>query len=781
MKLSLLLLTLILASHLFADDSAQLEKDCSRAVVGFLKEKGVITGGDEGLCLSDLKSLPEIHIGMGAKTFPLGDADKFKVTQKTQDNLQSLRTLFMTDSKKETVSFTGYADGEQNNIEAFDARFLASGQTSFTKTDLKLKIQDPRSLQALLELLKGYKDTEKIPYDQSKPELKTAQSLIRNYFLARARAKKVCETTMEENMDCDKAPLEGMASPTLEVDGNKQCPARRKAFLTFNLAPTGMKKGKSALGQFGPSFETPNPRTYQRDLQIASSLDLFSKLAKQTGGTDLENYKKNVELVVPVECQQDPTLKANTLDNSRRLIDHIKENLASINDSSFLTAVKKGDYVFLKKRVTTLSAKKDVNKALTADEEAQMKVMETLTYGMDRSAPKFDLLSPNNSSMVSNVQTYELKKKGTSVKFAKFGTKQQYIAWDEKGAIHFFDNSSDLNTGLQYLNYEPNTTLGNLWKREGEKIGHTANSTSEYSFFVGDSKYPKASSANPSTDIFNCFSSAAGIEDNLQDSPGSLVEASTLASPEGDIKVNLNSHRISHLNNDPKGVQGWVCDKCHNGVQVQDGKLVYLPREPFYGGAAKASVSGQGQSSSLTMGSLKNLKVFDISRDSFGDSCSGSKTVCDCVKNIEPGHGQLEKVLGHESTQKMAMTQEKPIPYDSRNPKGPFKIEKKWNFIKPDDHCLFTPPVPHTCQVDPEGRSRENKANNRASILACKILDRLKEKYHLAAEIDINKYKNTPLGSSQCSKALPTSDEKADCGYAPKSSPSSTPAKATGQ
>jgi hypothetical protein len=150
--LGLLLLT-TLSGTAMAQTPEELEKDCSRAVVGFLKEKGVITGGEDGLCISDLKSLPEIHIGMGSRTFPLGNADQFNVSKKTQDNLQTLRSVLTTGNDRASVSFTGYADGEQNNIEQFDSRFLASGETAFTKQDLKNKISDNRSLKTLLDLL----------------------------------------------------------------------------------------------------------------------------------------------------------------------------------------------------------------------------------------------------------------------------------------------------------------------------------------------------------------------------------------------------------------------------------------------------------------------------------------------------------------------------------------------------------------------------------------------------------------------------------------------------
>jgi hypothetical protein len=149
--LALLSLLTFSTQVLCAETVDQMELDCSKAVVGFLKEKGVITGGEDGLCISDLKSLPKIHVGLGSNTFPLGNADQFNVSKKTQDNLQTIQEVLSGKNSKAEVSFVGYADGEQNNIAQFDSRFLKSGETTFTKSDLKNKISDVRTLKLTLK------------------------------------------------------------------------------------------------------------------------------------------------------------------------------------------------------------------------------------------------------------------------------------------------------------------------------------------------------------------------------------------------------------------------------------------------------------------------------------------------------------------------------------------------------------------------------------------------------------------------------------------------------
>lgn len=768
MKISHLCLAMLLPLVVYADTVEEMEKDCSRAVVGFLKEKGVITGGEDGLCISDLKSLPQIHIGMGSRTFPLGNADQFQVSKKTQDNLQTLREILTGGNEKATVSFTGYADGEQNNISQFDSRFLASGETSYTKQDLKNKISDTRTLKTVLDLLEKYPDGEKIPYDQSKPELKTVQSLIRNYYLANDRAKKVCETAMPQGTDCSKAPIEGFASPALETAGNKQCDARRRAFLSFNLSPSGMRKGKSNNGSFGPHFETPNPTEYQRDLQIAASADLFAKLANQTQGTNLDEYAKNIDLILPKECTYNPKVLANTRDNSKRTIEHVKKNLEKVTDTNLKQTILKGDFSAIKKKLTALNDKEDSGKALTAEEQAQMKVLQTLTTGIDKDQVKYDQVSlKENSSIRVEGKVVELKRKLPSgeeetLRLQKAsrrygGTNDGYILFDENGQ-KLFVTYMELNRIESTWRRDPSKKLYDIQKYEDKYSWG-------YSSGLGESKYPAASGINPSTDNFSCFSIAAAIEENMKENDNSLVDASLLVSGEqAKLKVFLDSRSVAHLGNDGNRPQGWACDKCQSGVTYDDtGKLSYKPRDVTSPYTAAQAVALQQNSNSLTMGSLKNLKVFNISRESFKGGCPESKSVCDCVKALPSGKGELEKLLKHESTQKVAMMGQNSVYTNSKTKVSRF--ENTWTLPNPENNCIFTPPVPHTCQVDPKGVSQESKSQVRKNILACKLLDGLKTKYKLAADIDVNKYKNTVLGGSVCKKSLPTSDEGADCGY----------------
>lgn len=775
----------LFGSHLtYAQSIDEMELDCSKAVVGFLKEKGVITGGEDGLCIGDLKSLPKIHVGLGSNTFPLGNADQFNVSKKTQDNLQTIQEVLRGKNSKAEVSFVGYADGEQNNIAQFDSRFLKSGESSYTKNDLKNKIADTRTLKTILDLLKSYPDDAKIPYDQSRPELKTAQSLIRNYYLANDRAKKVCQTALPAGTDCDKAPIQGYASPDLETNGNKQCGPRRRAFMTVDLSPSGMKKAKNNTGRFSPHFEIPNPMEYQRDLQIAASLDLFSKLAKQTGSTDISKYKDNIDLILPPECQSNPNVLSYIRSGAKRLISDVSQNLGKVTDAKFKESVLKGNYKEIKKKLEALNEKEELGKPLTAEELAQQKVIEIVTSGSDRGALRdYDIKPGYRASFTldKKIETVErtLPDGRVEVLKANIVKKKGYPS------VILYTNSGEkvvvnINSYQQFIRTwktSPNQRIGQIVPAD-KKVEAYNND-----FTLIDNSYPDAGYATtPSTDLMNCFSAAEAIEENLKENADALTDASLLVSGEqAKLNVGLNSLQVAHLEGDHSKPRGWACTKCQSGIKYDPntGTFDYKARDYEKNRDAAQSVFGQHNTNSLTVGSLKNLKVFNISREAFDGKCPDSKSVCDCVKD----QGGLEKLLNHSTTEKISLLGEKGTSsgvLSGSNDKV-VRWDKSWTFPKPENHCIFTPPVPHTCQVDPKGRSQESKSNARNEILACQILDNIKAKYNLPTDIDVKKYKNVVLGSSLCRKSLPTTNEEQDCGFKKPNSGSSGAGKVSNQ
>lgn len=785
MRRLVLLSVLALSSQtLFAETVEQIELDCSKAVVGFLKEKGVITGGEDGLCISDLKSLPKIHVGLGSNTFPLGNADQFNVSKKTQDNLKTIQEVLTGKNSKAEVSFVGYADGEQNNIAPFDSRFLKEGETSYTKSDLKNKISDVRTLKTLLDLLKVYPEDAKIPYDQSKPELKTAQSLIRNYYLANDRAKKVCETAMAGSIDCSKAPTQGYASPDLETHGNKQCGPRRRAFMTVDLAPTGMRRAKSNVGKFSPQFEIPNPMEYQRDLQIASSLDLFAKLSKQTGGSDVSKYKESIDLILPAECQKNPGVLGYARDNSKRLIDDVNNALGKVSDTKFKSSVLKGDYKEIKKKLEAINEKEDLGKPFTAEEQAQQKVINIITAGSDKTAPR-DYKLKKATSDNFNLGKELIKVTRTRPDGTVETLTAQYISkkrQDSSGVLLYTSSGERIVTSDYhgYYNYL------NSWKGSDQSITSLVPKEKKVDVYhndleMADSKYPEAAdSRTPSTDMMNCFSAAAAIEENIKENDHALTDASLLVTgDQSKLDLSLNNFQVAHLGGNKEAPRGWACTKCQSGVTLdkESGKFTYQARDYQNSTDASQSVYGQHNSNSLTVGSLKNLKVFNISRESFEGKCPDSKSVCDCVKE----QGGLEKLLAHSSTEKISLLGEQAKETGTVSGEKYRRWDKSWTFAKPENHCVFTPPVPHTCQVDPKGRSQENKSNARSGIVACQILDNIKAKYNLAADIDVKKYKNVTLGSSLCRKSLPTTNEAEDCGFSKSSLGTSGKGSVSGQ
>lgn len=645
----------------------ELETNCARAVVGILAEKQVLSKG--GLCLGSLDALPKFNIDLGAAAFDSGKSDGFSVDAKTSKSLEDIKEIFFSD-KNTSVSFIGYADGEKNRLEKYDGDFLGVGGTHFTLADLSSRIDDQNTLTAIKKQLE--KRSGSIEYAQLPDETK---SLIRNFFLAKERATKVCETALGGS-GCGEDAIRGFASPALEKLNNMKCDNRRRAFMSIDLKPSGMKPTKNGLGKFSPLFKTPEPHKFQRDMQIASSLDLLSKLMSHNGGTaylDEKVFYEDIKLVIPKECRapgndvDKSKMAANVVANAQRLLVNLNENLKDVQDASFVKAVKSGDYKEIKKSLTIIQETPLLKQ--TPSDKAKLKVISTLTAGFD--------------------------KEGSGGKFDK--TSNRYV------------------------------------------------------------EDPNESKKESATDIFNCFSSAKAIEENITagvDGGDILVEASLYSDSDQNLDISLDSRSLYA---DEHGEKGWFCKKCNNGVRLdrlKDGtqKFKYFPRDKENALYAGIAVTGQENSKSLTMGSLKNLKVFNIHRGAFGEGkCSGS--VCGCVKDAARD-GKLEDVLAQSESVAMA----------GKELSGPGKnlFKQKVSFTNPDDNCIFTPPVPHTCQVDPQGNNEDNSNVVKSEAHSCKVLDKVVEKYKVDKNKSLQKYRTGAISGAECLEDQ-SIDEIKDC------------------
>ncbi len=717
------------------------EAQCARAVLGFLKSRKIIGGGDKGLCLSGLDSLPQINIGLGSETFPLGNATQgIDSDSDIKQKLSHLMKIFSTQSKS-SISYVGYADGVNYNGDYYDKEFLA-GKTTFTKEDVKHKLNsDVATMNAVLKELSKYKDSEEISFADAP---KNASNLIKNFYLAKDRARSVCKAS---GQDCNDRSLNGFASPKLSAlsGDKKECGARRRAVIQINGTTFGGSV-ESKDGVFKPNFSVPDTASDKVDLQLAAGLDLFKKLNSYANG-DKNKYADFIETFVANQCSGDESSKQNHMDNFRKLLDHVNLSANSVKDKNFTNDILSGNYTAVKKRLAQINEKK--NK--TEDDKAELQLIDTVMNGY-------------TETPVLDAEVYEKKifVEGKVVTVVSYGPDNRYGDKDSTGRrLWRFKTKSGAIWKIKDLD------LDKLHKEEdvvslGKKVSPLDRDYSPKTIMKEaktSSQYKNASESSPSTDRFNCLSASAAIEDKMVNSKGGrqmFYEASafTKKSAMGADSISIELP-VSSIPSQGK-LPGWVCSYCSSGLQYDPNtkSFPYKPRDYGKTKDALASVTSQKSNKSLTFGSMKALSVYNIDRNALGTNCSSDKSVCECLKNIEPGQGNLDKIL--QASSKISLNEKK-------IENGAFKAEV--SMVNGNDHCLFVPPVAHTCKVDPQGRSKDNSEQSNNEALSCQIFAKMKEQFPDFDASQATTYANIPLGEGAiCKDELPTSDEEQDCG-----------------
>lgn len=750
LRIIFLLLFIISSFNVFANN---FEEDCAKAALAFLREKGVLGGGDNGLCVSTLDELPRIDIGLGSRTFPLGNDQKFNVSSQTTNNLRTMRELLSgAAGPGGSFSFVGFADGVANRSSSYDG--WLEGKEGFTKDDLRKSLKgDPNSLNVILELLKDKKNDEKILKNDSDPNVAKAVSIIRNNNLGYARAKRVCEIALGEDVDCTKQVISGFASPRLELDGHKQCGGRRRAVMSFDLGDMGVRHSQGGNGTLFPSIPSPDGMQ-QRNMQIASSLDLFKKLKdKEIPLANIDKNPLSVESILPDGCKSESNMWKVNAQNAIRLVTHVNERLSLMPDSArkrqITEMISTGNYRNVKKELDTLNEKKGTPQFSPTDQEVY-DVLEILVTGYDvrNHGDSFKRSNANSSKVYSPVNSSlgKIEVRGDSnevigvydLKVFRTGPSSvTYVYVDPERGIRFTDKGQrDSNDPSLFVARSSNVKF-----------------TRDFDAF--DSRFPDASGFSPSTDYFNCFSTASALAETIHSDNGMQVLEPSLLTGSDELNIRLHPNRIKSRNNEPNGTKGWICQACSSGVQIDNqGKLIYRQRASDQG-ASTRSVNNQRGSKELTMGSMKYPKIFNISRNSLGDNCSGDKNVCTCFKEMSREPDQLQKILESSHT-KLVDIPSSPGQYTK-------SYDSKVKFENNQNHCLFIPPIPHTCRVDPVGGSADRRNLGRQAAMSCKLLDKIKEKYNLSQPINIDVYKNKPIGNALCTEALKVSDEEG-CG-----------------
>ncbi len=759
-----------------------LEVLCSKALLTEMQKQKLITNSS-GVCLQSLNDLPQVTIGLGSSVYSSGVASGKSLGN--EDEKIKVISEILTEKSLSSMNFEihGYADGENNTISSYTDKFLGSKST-FTKSDVRMRIKDEHTRSKILELLSEV--DEKTPINPVRSPTSGASfkhepgvdyvknidrvmSLINNYYLAFDRGVKTClqlaqqsneavERTVEK---CEKK-VNGHASPNSEVasSGHIHCDARRKAVLILNPGEKATSSTNPGLVQ--PNFRIPQEGESRRDMQVASTLDLFKKIS--TAGTDPQTAIDKLA----TNCSGNPLDGAAYEFNKQNLLRMHADitGLASkLTDTKLKDAVLKGNYGKVKEAL--LKAEEALQEGESNLEDPVQKLMKGLNYGLDKEAQmarvSFHMATPKAGFEVrckrvekpSELKSFEYYNQDLPVfecydydSINKKSGSKKFVVEDPKNRSKVFK-----------LDYANGNTL---------KLKKSADLTA---WVYQDSKYPKASRDLSSTDVFNCLSAASAIEEKLENqnqtgAGGEVIDPYELyPDASGNVKVSINPNSIpSHPRNkdDKNPDKGWMCDKCHSGVHVQtdDKKVSSVSKRSrdfiqIQGGTqsqAKAPLSNMG----LTFGSMKNLGFRKVTRESFGGKCPASKKVCDCLRNVSD-YGGLDQVLVNSQTINLNKTLQGSIPMTESDLKN---------------SCLYTPPVAHSCSVAPSGKGNE-KVNPGLKSPSCLALQRFMEKYperkalyektypkledYLAT---FQKVKLTPL---LCKNAFPSEDDAKDC------------------
>jgi hypothetical protein len=350
-----------------------------------------------------------------------------------------------------------------------------------------------------------------------------------------------------------------------------------------------------------------------------------------------------------------------------------------------------------------------------------------------------------------------------------------------------WDIENNKKSNFQRLVYDPrNKTKAHKLVVANGKYRKEGTPLSEISY--GDASYPKASRDDSSTDVFNCLSASAAVEEKLNHqnqtgAGGELIDPYDLyADASGNVKVSINPKDIPvHERKGEDPVKGWVCDRCHSGLHVkQDEKQVASTSKKsrdftMIEGGSHSQSSAPVSSIGLTFGSMKNLGFRKVTRESFDGRCAAPKKVCDCLKNSSQ-YGGLDKILKSSTVVNLNKNLKADMPMTNDDLKN---------------SCLYTPPVAPSCSVSPSGKGAE-QVNRGLTAPSCIALNRLLAKYpDRKSSIDktypkiedyIRSHQKVKLGSMLCKNAFPSDDDSKDCpGNGSSSKGSGSSSKSYGQ
>ncbi len=776
----LFFLTLIFVSFNDVWANEDLEVLCSKALLSEMQKQKMISNSS-GVCLQSLTDLPQVSIGLGSSVYTSGVATGKSIGNEDEKIKSISEILTGKPLSQNKFEIYGYADGENNTITNYTDQFLGAKKT-FKKSDIRNLIKDQATSSKILTLLEDVDEKAELQPVKSTgagesfkkeagltyhPKIERVMSLINNYYLSVDRAVQTCLQLVEGEYatpevaknNCTKK-VTGHASPNSEVlsQGKITCDARRKAVLVLN---PGVKATKSTEpSKVQPNFQIPSEGESRRDMQVAATLDLLKKV--KLGSASGSDSSSVIEKLAS-DCSGSPldgsAYKFNK-DNLKRMYDDIQKNLVGIVDSKIKAAVSSGDYTKVKSFLE--KSEDDLADGLVTAEDPTQKLMGVLNYGADKkeAANRLTFYYPAGKG---NVSLTCIPMKDAEYKDFNFdgSVVSVYDCWDS-------ENKKKSNYKSLVFDPRNKTKAHKLTLGSNGKFKKDPAPLKDITY--GDSTYPNASRDFSSTDVFNCLSASAAVEEKLNHqnqtgAGGELIDPFDMyPDASGNVKVSINPRDIpSHQKGKEEPiVKGWVCDACHSGLRVnQDETKNWSTSKKsrdftmIEGGTHSQSASPVSNLG-LTFGSMKNLGFRKVTRESFDGKCAAPKKVCDCMKNSSQ-YGGLDKILSASTVVNL-----------NKNLKADMAMSE--NDLK--NSCLYTPPVAPSCSVAPSGKGAE-RVNRGLSAPSCVALNRLLDKYpdrkavieknYPKIEDFIKSHQKVKLGSMLCKNAFPSDDDSKDC------------------
>lgn len=219
--------------------------------------------------------------------------------------------------------------------------------------------------------------------------------------------------------------------------------------------------------------------------------------------------------------------------------------------------------------------------------------------------------------------------------------------------------------------------------------------------------------SNTATDFYNFFSTSEALKYHYAKNPNNsnLVSAATvLNQSNADLKIKLDGNDLKSAKNKKKddGRAHWMCyGGCETGIhETESGDFETSFRSNSIPKKNAEQMHKEFGNVPLGFGSLKSLNVYVI------NDCSN----CDCLKQRDV---RMEDILNGPQTKKVAINK---VTKQANGERGFSQSVGKVQ--DPANTCIFTPPVAHTCKVDPSGSSEGNSGHEPKTNYSCAMWDK---------------------------------------------------------